>query len=189
MIFRRKNTTNQTDSYLVYQYRRTRDGRYFGELFNRYGHLVFGLCMKYLKDSEKSSDATQQIFEKLLKELLQTEIKSFKSWLYMVAKNYCLMQLRKKDPLPLSGETYVQEPEIEDARLTEEHFEGLEQALEQLPADQQTCIRLFYLEDKSNKEISVQTEFEINQVKSHIQNGKRNLKNLLLKYESFKSHS
>jgi RNA polymerase sigma factor (sigma-70 family) len=188
LIFGKKNITTQTDAYLVYQFQKTRDGKYFGELYSRYSHLVFGLCMKYFRDTELSNDATQQIFEKLFLDLKTTQVSYFKSWLYIVSKNYCLMQLRKKMPEKTDA-SEISNKEEEEPPLTEEHYHGIEEALNQLNEDQKNCIELFYLKDMSYKDIADNTGYDLNQVKSFIQNGKRNLKNLLLKNETFKHHT
>ena len=52
-------------------------------------------------------------------------------------------------------------------------------SLEELNPEQKQCLILFYLEKKSYQEISENTGFSLMQVKSYIQNGKRNLKILL----------
>src|SRR3954469_20909800 len=82
------------DLQLVARYKETGDNALVGELHNRHTHLIFGTCMKYLKDEDEAQDASMQIFEKLLIDLKKHEIQQFKGWLHMVCKNYCLMQLR-----------------------------------------------------------------------------------------------
>ena len=59
-------------------------------------HLVYGVCLKYLKNRDESKDAVMQIFEKLIIEIPKQKIENFRSWLYVVTKNYCLMQLRSQ---------------------------------------------------------------------------------------------
>jgi len=160
-----------------------------GELYRRYAHLVLGVCLKYLKDQENAHDATMQIFEKLIDDLKVNRIENFKSWLYTVAKNSCLMEIRKHGSEQRhmeiikenSGENFV---EIwEELHLNhvdgEKRLAALTHALTQLNQEQRTCVQMIYLENKSYKEIADLTGMDINHVKSHIQNGKRNLKMLL----------
>ncbi len=176
-----------TDEELVSKYRIDEDTNCIGELFERYTHLVFGLCMKYLKNADESKDAVMQVFEKLHTELKKQKIEHWKSWLYMVAKNHCLMQIRKQDMHLNHRDAIKNESEImefvPDIHLNIENkpdaSQKIAEALTELNKDQKTCIELFYLQEKSYKEISDITGFDDKQVKSFLQNGKRNLKIIL----------
>ncbi|RXK62119.1 sigma-70 family RNA polymerase sigma factor [Lacibacter luteus] len=164
------------------------DNRWLGILFQRYTLLLFGVCMKYLKNEEEAKDAVQQVFEKAIKELGKYKVDYFKSWLYMVAKNYCLMQLRDKGKLPKELSEQMLATPAEEANKTEllqkdELLEKLSIAVTELIPEQRTCIELFYLQKKSYTEIADDTGFTLMQVKSYIQNGKRNLKMILLKQQ------
>lgn len=149
-----------------------------GRLFNGYMHLVYGLCLKYLKSRADSQDAVMSIYEKVSESLKTTEVKHFKSWLYMVSKNHCLMQLRKKNPeihtdvfMESADAVHLKEESDMEAELT-----ALDQCIEHLKSDQQRCVRLFFLKKKSYFEIHELTGLTTKKVKSNIQNGKRNLK-------------
>jgi RNA polymerase sigma factor (sigma-70 family) len=172
------------DIELVRRYRESGDMDVLGVLFGRYMNLVYGVCLKYLRDREDSKDAVMQVFEKLTQTLRTHEVTWFKSWLYTTARNHCLMQLRaKKAPNIEISETLVVESSLsehpEDGQELEENLSKLEKCLERLNEEQQQCVRLFFLQQKSYRQISDVTGFDFNQVKSHIQNGKRNLKNCL----------
>jgi RNA polymerase sigma factor (sigma-70 family) len=170
-----------TDEQLVARYKKESDLAVLGELYGRYLSLVYGLCLKYLKDRDASQDASMQIFEKLISLLHQHEVVTFKSWLYVVAKNYCLMQLRsskKKQTIELIlgvMEKELQEHHEDDFEV-EHQLKGLEDCLETLTIEQKRCVDLFYLQQRSYKEIANTTGFDDKKVKSYIQNGKRNLK-------------
>lgn len=144
-------------------------------------HLVFGLCLKYLKDQAKSEDAVMQIFESLIKKLRLHHVDNFKSWLYSVSRNHCLMQLRasNKDIIAID-ESFMESAEIQhqeiDKEIQEEKLQLLEKCIRELNPEQQQSVRLFYLEEKCYKDIADITGFEIKKVKSYIQNGRRNLK-------------
>lgn len=156
-------------------------------MFQRYTLLLFGVCMKYLKNEEEAKDAVQQVFMKALTELEKYKVDYFKSWIYMVAKNHCLMKLRDrpgKHTAELSDRIIHMLPEEENefkwTHLEKEHtLETLSASLQELSEEQKCCVMLFYLEKKSYQEIAGQTGFSLMQVKSYIQNGKRNLKILL----------
>lgn len=173
-----------SDRELVERYRYSYDGAYMGILFQRYTHLLFGLCMKYLKSEERAKDAVMEVFEKVLTDLRKHDVEDFRPWIYTVTKNHCLMGLRSEkaqnarhdgythylraivetdEPLHLNGNS----PHDMDHRLYE--------AIDGLKDGQRQCIRLFYFERMSYEEIQDLTGYSYKEVKSHLQNGKRNL--------------
>jgi len=170
-----------TDADLIRLYKNSGDLKVLGELYSRYTTMVFGVCVKYLKDRENSRDAVMQVFEKLITGLQEHEVTHFKSWLYITAKNYCLMQIRSQQnrkfqeisPTLMESDAMLhpeEEPELES------NLSKLEGCIERLVSEQKHCVQLFYLQQKCYKEITVLTGFDLNSVKSYIQNGKRNLK-------------
>lgn len=175
----RSKSIAKTDEEILKVYRETSNQDLLGALFNNYLHLVYGLCLKYLKSREESQDAAMEIYEKISQSLMSTEVKHFKSWLYMVSKNHCLMKLRQANPeknthVFMESDVAVHLNDEED--VLEQNLEALDECLEELKSDQQTCVRLFFIEKKSYQQITEQTEIDLKKVKSHIQNGKRNLK-------------
>lgn len=185
-FFRRPpKKTLPDDAELLRLYRDSGDLQLLGQLYERYMHLVFGVCLKYLRDEEDSKDATMQIFEKLIAELRIHEVKNLGSWLHSLTRNHCLMVLRAhrhhghQTTIRLSdGDVELDlaaHPEYEDESL-EYRLVQMEHGFGELPAEQKQCLELFYLERKSYREISDLTGFDLKQVKSYLQNGKRNLK-------------
>lgn len=174
------------DLQLIAQYKQTNDNAIVGILFQRYTHLIFGVCMKYLKDEDEAQDASMQIFEKLLTDLKKHEIQQFKAWLHMVCKNYCLMQLRSgASKLKRTKEMHKDMASFMESdtglHLTVENTKELqltfmEECLKGLNNEQKLCVELFFLQEKSYQEVTEMTSFTMNNVKSYIQNGKRNLK-------------
>ena len=143
--------------------------------------LLLGVCMKYLKNEEEAKDCVQQVFLKAINELHKYKVEYFKSWIYMVAKNHCLMKLRDKGKYTAEiNEKLMATPDETDDRSTylekDRALTHMADALQQLNREQQLCITLFYLEKESYQEITEKTGYTLMQVKSHIQNGKRNLK-------------
>lgn len=167
---------------LLLEYKATGDLGLLGKLYTPYMSLLYGVCYKYLQDAEQSQDAVMQIFEELIRKLRTHNIDNFKSWLHVYAKNYCLMQLRKqKRNIHLNIEDNLEESEShidqgDDLRWGESDFEKLEVCLQTLNEEQAACVQLFYLEQKCYKDIADQLGYDLNKVKSAIQNGKRNLK-------------
>ncbi len=179
-----------TDGELLQHFRKTADSQWLGRLFDRYSLLVFGVCMKYLRNATDAQDATQHVFEKALGEVGKYEIPYFKSWIYSVAKNHCLMQLRSRSSKPGNTEEIPEDTIAElltdqelkmKELLMEEQSLQLKAALNALSLEQKTCVEMFYLEKLSYHEIETRTGFSFSQVKSHIQNGKRNLRIILEK--------
>jgi RNA polymerase sigma factor (sigma-70 family) len=175
--------TPLTDQEILRHFYADRNNEWLGPLLERYTMLLYGVSMKYLKNPEESRDAVQQIFLKAITELHKYEVSYFSSWLYMVAKNHCLMLLRNRRygvSVDLGDEPVI-EMEDADPLKKETLLQDLENALQHLNTRQKICIRMFYLEKKSYQTISSETGFNILQVKSYIQNGKRNLRLLLEK--------
>ena len=175
-----------SDQELLEKFYADRDNQWLGILLERYTLLLLGVCMKYLKNEEQARDSVQQIFLKAITELQKYRVEYFKSWIYMVAKNHCLMQLRDKPgkntiEVKESIPAETEETDKESLLLNEKTYEYMGEALKQLNADQQLCVTLFYMEKKSYQQITEQTGYSMMQVKSHIQNGKRNLRILIEK--------
>ena len=172
------------DNDLLQQFYADKNNEWLGILLQRYTLLLLGVCMKYLKNEEEAKDGVQQVFLKVITELHKYKVDYFKSWLYMVAKNHCLMKLRDKGKQ--SAEINEQLLATPDDTVDKKDFVAkdialnqMEMALQQLNAEQQQCVTLFYLHKKSYHEITEQTGYSLLQVKSNIQNGKRNLKIML----------
>lgn len=177
----RKNIRKLSDLELVELVKKSDDNA-LAELFKRYAPLVMGLCLKYLKDSQVAEDLMMEIFEKLTEKLLKHEVRNFKSWLFSLSRNECLMVLRKSklDTTRLDNSLIYQEDTSDQAYTgkieTELKLEALDKAMDVLGEEQHKAIRLFYFDFKSYDEIAKLMETPINKVKSLIQNGKRNLK-------------
>lgn len=181
MSFLKNISLTLMDAELVQQYKRTSDLQVLGALYQRYMDLVYGVCLKYLKEPEDAKDAVINLFEELVGKVQKHEIENFRSWLYQVAKNHCLMRLRRAQKTVLvKMDTGLMQSEenvhLDGVFEKEENFKQLEHCLEQLVTEQRRAIELFYLEGKCYNEIAAQTGLEWNKVRSFIQNGRRNLK-------------
>lgn len=180
-FIREKNKNDYSDAELVSLYRKDGDLNTLASLYQRYMELIYGVCLKYLKDPGTSKDAVINIYEELITKLRQHEVTHFKSWLYTLGRNHCLMQLRKEKghgTVEIT-EQFMQTGEmlhLETVMQKEEQLNSMEKCIEQLSADQKSCITLFYLEGKCYNEITEQTGIEWKKVRSYIQNGRRNLK-------------
>ncbi len=179
--------SHNSDQELLKQFYADHNNEWLGILLQRYTLLLLGVCMKYLKNEEEAKDSVQQVFLKVIQELQKYKVEYFKSWLYMVAKNHCLMRLREKQgkiTTELTEKLSATQDEETDPTallLTDHTLDLMETALKELGGEQKQCVTLFYLQKKSYQEVSEETGFSMLQVKSHIQNGKRNLKILIEK--------
>lgn len=175
------SASSLSDNELVGQYKQSGDLNVLGDLYQRYMDLVYGVCLKYLKDEEKAKDSTLAIFEELIGKLQKHEVENFKSWLYQLSKNHCLMLLRSEkkfvktniDPALMQNEETVH---LNGELEREENFRQLHFCLEQLNKEQKDVLELFYLQGKCYNEIVELTGIEWSSVRSYIQNGRRNLK-------------
>jgi RNA polymerase sigma-70 factor (ECF subfamily) len=185
------NGSSYTDAELVALYKDSGDLQVLAELYQRYMDLVYGVCLKYFKDADQSKDGVMQIFEELIEKLKKHDIEYFKSWLYQVSKNYCLMQLRapKNFKTIEIAESLMQNEEnvhLNGVLEKEENLQRLEYCLATLSEDQRRAVQLFYLDGKCYNEIVELMGQEWNQVRSFIQNGRRNLKLCMEKSEASK---
>lgn len=175
---------DRTDEELLQQFKRTGSLDTLGELYSRYMHLIYGVALKYLESRDEAKDAVMQIFEKLLVDLPAKEVRNFKSWLYVLTKNHCLMQIRSKKSAAGRLEGYKIEQGFMESEQelhpidTEEHSveDALKKCIEQLKNEQKQCIKLFYYEKRCYQEIAEELQIDEKKVKSYLQNGKRNLK-------------
>ncbi|OSZ77496.1 RNA polymerase subunit sigma-70 [Chitinophagaceae bacterium IBVUCB2] len=178
-----------SDKELVALYKESGDMAVLGELYQRYMELVYGVCLKYYKEPETAKDSVMLIFEELVTKLKKHEVDNFRGWLHQVAKNHCLMQLRTpKNMKTVEFKTELVQSE-ENVHLNgvlekEENFKKLEHCLGTLSNEQRDTVKLFYLDGKCYNEIVELTGLEWNQVRSLIQNGRRNLKICMEKPES-----
>ena len=174
-----RNTASMSDKELLGLFRESGDMEVLGLVYNRYIHLVYGMCLKYMKSREDAQDLVMEIFEDLSMKLRGQEVEYFKSWLYVVTRNSCLMALRKANktatfPDDLMENEISLHPNVD--RLPEDDLDSLNACIEELKSGQLECVRKFYLDRKSYQEVSELTGFSTKEVKSYIQNGKRNLK-------------
>jgi len=189
MIFKisRNKKMNKSEGELLTEFKSGGDLEILGELYSRYVHLVYGVCLKYLKDREEAKDGVMQIFEKLIIEIPKHNIENFRSWLHVVTKNYCLMQLRSGKSEKEKFSEWLNDPSVFMETVTDLHpldededskslDRALEDCIERLKDVQKMCIRQFYFENRCYNEISVNLGLDEKKVKSHLQNGKRNLK-------------
>lgn len=195
-LFRKKKYSDLPDEQLLEEYRSSKNMSIVEVFFNRYARNIFGACIFYLEDKDAAKDAVMQIFDKLIKDLQHHKPQNFKSWLSFVVRNHCISEIRKINSLKKRHEHYYEfEYETPDehkensiASVSEEKMiANLQICMNDLKERQRKCVELFYLKQKSYQEICDETGYTMNEVKSNIQNGKRNLKIIFL--EKFKRTS
>lgn len=180
MFFRKSH--KETSTSLINRYKNTGEVSLLGELYEPHMEWVFAVCIKYLKDEMAAEDAVMQIFEKLVEALKKHEVENFESWLHTIARNHCLMKLRKQktgrevELTDYNADQFMEFDELEHLIEKEATLQRLEECIEQLTDEQKQTIQLFYQKEKCYQEISEQTGFSIKKVKSYLQNGRRNLK-------------
>ncbi|MCB0596998.1 MAG: sigma-70 family RNA polymerase sigma factor [Lewinellaceae bacterium] len=175
-------SSEQSDEDLLARYQAGGELAVLGQLFERYAELVYGVCLKYCRDEQEAEDAAMAVFEQLVAKAREHEVHNFKSWLHVLTKNHCLMQLRKAS----RAREQSFEPQLMQSVDSRHHtieihedngqLKGLNDCMEQLPEEQRQCVQAFYLEGHSYKEIAGFRKEELGRVRSYIQNGRRNLR-------------
>jgi RNA polymerase sigma factor (sigma-70 family) len=183
-LTRTNQNTNQSDETLLQLFRQSKDNKWLGILLQRYTLLLLGVAMKYLKDKTKAEDAVQQIFMKAFTHLPKEEINNFKGWLYILMRNHCLQQIKSERYYVEIDVVQIAEENAEKTLIDSLEYEVIHSAMETLVSEQRECIALFYLKKMSYQQITELTGYSYMQVKSYIQNGKRNLKQYLLAKEN-----
>lgn len=185
-LFKKKEYSS--DEELLKAYKQTGNKELFADLFKKHVSVVYGTCLFYLQDKAEAQDATMVLFEKIMVEINKNEIQHFKGWLSFVVRNHCISLIRKNKVQTRNIKSYYEFEYQDPNAQTEEKIntidddlmlENMKQCLPKLKENQRICVELFYLKDKSYQEIANETTFALNEIKSHIQNGKRNLKLLL----------
>jgi RNA polymerase sigma-70 factor (ECF subfamily) len=185
LLNRRSYLRKLSDEDIISLYKEKQWSSCIDELYQRYSHLVFGVCLKYVKQIENAEDITLTLFTSLTQKLLQHQVQHFKSWIYVSARNSSLMFLRanKKSEELMQDDHLFDESEflLAEKHQTDELLDNLSAVFDELKKEQKLCIQLFYLEKKSYEEVAQLTHYTLKEVKSHLQNGRRNLKILLEK--------
>lgn len=182
LFFKRHKEELYTDEELLAHFRESGDSAYFEQLYERYIPMIYGLCLKYLQNADKSQDAVMDIYENLATKIGGYEITIFKNWLYSVVKNHCFHILRQsRREIPLDFDSTLMESDtiltlLDEERTNDDKETALNKCIEQLPDPQRISVYKFFFEDKSYADIVDETGYHLKSVKSYIQNGKRNLK-------------
>ena len=186
-LFKKKEYIS--DDELVSHFKKTGDKNTFAELYKKHVKVVYGACLFYLQDKAEAQDATMQLFEKLMIEFKNRDITNFKGWLSFVVRNHCISIIRKnKSHYEFEYEQPNAETEEKINSVNEDELlQHMSDSLPLLKDKQRICIELFYLKNKSYQDIATETDFSINEIKSYIQNGKRNLKLLIEEKNNSKS--
>lgn len=185
-LFKKKEYNS--DEELLQHYKKSGNKEVFADLFKKHVSVVYGTCLFYLQDKDEAQDATMQLFEKLMLDINNREINNFKGWLSFVVRNHCISLIRKNKSqtkhikeyyeFEYEAPSYEEEEKIQ-AISDETMLENMRLCLPKLKENQRICVELFYLKNKSYQDIADETSFTLNEIKSYIQNGKRNLKLLL----------
>lgn len=187
MLWRLKQHDQRKDEELLQLFQKNSNEELVGILMNRHIHKVYGVCLNYLKNQSDAEDAVMEIFEQLPQKASTYDIKHFGAWLFNVSRNHCIKILKQKAKTrtalldEISEDFFVESSPENTLSIEDRRIEVLSDAINQLKEGQKQCIILFFLEQKSYREIEMMTTYTAKEIKSHIQNGKRNLKNLILK--------
>ena len=152
------------------------------DLFKAYTKDIFGVAYYILKDQQAAKDIIMDVFEVLLKQDSLAKIQNKKAWLLGTSRNLSLKKFNKqiKTQYGLEHkniiEQIVEKDDQEELIIKNANEEAMLEQLALLKPLQSKCITLYYLKGLSYQQIAKKENISMNDVKSNIQNGKRNLK-------------
>jgi RNA polymerase sigma-70 factor (ECF subfamily) len=178
------NIEKLSDDELIGYYKSSGEPYYAGILFQRYTRHLAVVTHKYMKKQADAEDALMEVFEIILKDLKTHTIGNFRAWAYSVTKHNCLKKIKSANDRKFKPESALKQVADDtnydfDPYLLDNQIDDLKKAISNLGAEQRICIDLFYLQEKSYKEVAEITGYTLHEVKSYLQNGKRNLKGFL----------
>jgi RNA polymerase sigma-70 factor (ECF subfamily) len=142
---------------------------------------VFRLSYSMLKDRGAAEDAAQETFTRVWKALAKFDGRSsLGTWIYAIARNTCLMEIRKRKPIvsmddPGSPVAAAVELASATTQGADVERDNLLRMLEALPANQQQAVRLFYLEDKSYETVAELMGMPLGTVKNLLHRARKQL--------------
>lgn len=168
------------ESELIDRYQSSGDQQWLSQLFVPYMELLYGVALKYLKQKSDAEDLVMDVYELVGRKLKTHEVKDFRPWLYVVAKNCCFDRLRKASSRQKKENTahdmYSETIFHPDNVKKENQLNKLEDCVEKLNKEQKTCVTAFYYQSMTYEQIAEHYSLSWNTVRSSIQNGRRKLK-------------
>jgi RNA polymerase sigma-70 factor (ECF subfamily) len=143
------------------------------QLLDRYEQRVFRMAVMMLRDAGRAEEVTQDVFFKLWRALPSFDGRAaLSTWLYTIARNTCLSAVRAESYRRTTPLDEGSEPSVTNAApVTIE----LEQYLARLPEIQREVITLFYLQEKSIRDVARMLDLPEGTVKSHLHRARRAL--------------
>ncbi len=170
----------ETDFELLDRFRRHGDRAAFERIVARHRPWLHRVCARLLRSDEAARDATQDVFARVLNRLDTFRGDNFPGWLKAIAVNCCLNTIdrdKRWAPLEAAGEAPAADlgPELQLLRL--EEGVRARHLIARLPERQKIVFCLKYIDDCSYQEIERLTGFSNKEVKSFLQNARRNFEN------------
>ncbi len=168
-----------TEGQLVERFRETGESRHFETLYLRTRRTVYSRCLAIVKDGESAEDLSHETFLRAYDQFARLEGSNFSGWVYKIATNLSLNWLRDKlnrqRLLRKKGAPTEEKLESTEERLLQQNRLGrARRVLKTLKEEQRTVLTLKYVEGCSYSEIEAQTGYTYDQVRSYLQNARRN---------------
>lgn len=179
------NLSRFDDTELVELYKKNPDTSLIEELYNRYSKRVYWWALKFLGNRLEAEEMVHDIFAAMMSGMLDLyqarEGAKFSSWLYRCVGNQCMKIVRKRNEVIFNQVEVVDVPEaliidLEVEVIAKEWNEQLTSALNRLNQMQRVCCMRFYWDGMRYDEIAEELGITHDQVRSHLQNGLRNLR-------------
>lgn len=165
--------TSKPDEKALVKELQTGSSRAFRLVYERYHKMVYLVALKYLKDEEQSKDVVQSVFLKLWEQKCEAIIAvSLKNYLYTMAKNLILNQIRNNNTALQNNLMIYQSTDIYDDCVGEklekdELLKAFETELENLPPTKRMICK-YKMEGKlSNVEIAQKMNLSVSSIKQH----------------------
>lgn len=175
------------------------DQEAFELLLKQHAQALYAFVFSLVRNREVAEDVLQDTFLKAWKNFSKFDpSKSFKTWIFSIAKYTSFDALKKKKAIPFSAfetddqegsfiENIPDENELAQMTLeTEETNKSVEDSLKRLPEKYQQVLRLFYQEDFSLSEISEILEKPYNTIKSWHYRGIKRLEQEFTMHQNLK---
>ncbi len=190
----RKNKNISEVATLLQKYKESKEVIYIGEIYSRYIHLVYGVCLAEINSRQKAQIAVMNIYDKLIAKESLPEEKDFKLWLYVVTLNYCRAlkgELTEKDKQFEIIDDLMWKAEVEyhynlTTFNTESYTFALNKILKsnenELTNTQKSYLHYFYKQKKSYSEIATIENTTTEKVMQLLKTTRKQINSLIQKH-------
>lgn len=175
-MFRSNAIRDRSETELVTELLARRDGRIFEELYRRSRRKIFGVCFNLLGEAAAAEDACHDAYIRAWEKLDSLRGSDFTAWVRRIAANRCYDELRRRRPdeLDENHPEPATDHRIDRSVIARQELDRAIDVIASLEEHQRRVFLLRHIDHHSYEEISEATGFDAKQVKSYLQNARRN---------------